>query len=202
MKHKVKRLKDLAVALKELEPHIRDGRSIRTRREFKSIRQRPRELLGNRLLAAVACATRGEETVHIYEDPFPHGDGMLVDAVTDEKMFTEHVYARAEDGHDAEALVMKAFEHKAKEGELYARGRTLIIYSDAPGDIVVARLAAAIKGKHHFKSVWLLRPDAPSFADGKFVYTVADLGGDVEKPPYFLVALSDDFTTWEIGQLQ
>lgn len=162
--------------------------------EFKSIRQRPRELLGNCLPPS---PTRGEETVHIYEDPFPHGDGMLVDAVTDEKMFTEHVYARAEDAHDAEALVMKAFEHKTKEGEPYARGRTLIIYSDPPGDFVVARLAAAIKGKRL----------ATAAGCAVVRRRQARLHGCRPRRRCGEAAIlsrcaADDFTTWDVGQLQ
>src|SRR5690349_11295758 len=107
MKYTVKKLKNLAVALKELEPHIRDGRKSKSHPEFTSIQQRPRELLGNWLMCAVANAGRPEETVGICSDPF-EGDGMLIDEPTNEKMFIEQVYARAEDGSDAEALITKA----------------------------------------------------------------------------------------------
>jgi hypothetical protein len=201
MKYHVKRLKSLAVALKELEPHIRDGRKIKSHPEFNSIKQRPRELLGNWLMCAVANAERPAETVHIYSDPFD-GDGMLVDSATDEKMFIEQVYARAEDGDDPEALITKAFSLKAGRGEEYAAGRTLVILSEAGGPYFPNRLARQFKGKHHFKGVWLLGLDAAAIADGRYAYTCADISGDTEPAPVWRVALADDFSSRTVARLQ
>lgn len=201
MKYNVKRLKSLAVALKELEPHIRDGRNIKSYPEFRSIKQRPRELLGNWLICAVANAERGAETIHIYSDPFD-GDGMLVDSATDEKLFIEQVYARAEDGEDAEALITKAFSLKASKGEEYAAGRTLVILSEAKGAYFPNRLARQFKGRHHFEGVWLLGLDAAAATEGRYAYTIADIGGEIEPAPVWLVTLSDDFTSWTVEGLQ
>lgn len=201
MKYKVKRLKSLAVALKELEPHIRDGRKIKSHPEFKSIKQRPRELLGNWLMCAVANAERGAETIHIYSDPFD-GDGMLVNSATDEKMFIEQVYARAEDGADAEALITKAFFLKAGKGEEYAAGRTLVILSDASGSYFPNRLARQFKGKHHFMGVWLLGLDAAAIAERRYTYTIADISGETELAPVWRVTLADDFSTWAVDRMQ
>ena len=202
MKYRVKRLKSLAVALKELEPYIRDGRKIKSHPEFKSIKQRPRELLGNWLLCAVANADRGVETVHIYEDPFGNGDGMLVDQTTGEKMFIEQVYARAEEGKDAEALITRAFSLKAGKGEEYAAGRTLVILSEAGGAYFPNRLARQLKGKHHFKGVWLLGLDAAAIAEGRYAYTVADISGDTDPAPVWRVTLADDFSEWTVERIQ
>ena len=103
--------------------------------------------------------------MHIYEDPF-NGDGMLVDETTDEKMFSEHVFARAEAAESAEALVTKAFELKAGKGKEHARGRTLIILSEAGGQVFPTKLARQIEGKHHFKGVWLLGLEAAAITEG------------------------------------
>jgi hypothetical protein len=201
MKYSLKRLKSLAIALKELEPHIRDGRKIKSHPEFKSIKQRPRELLGNWLLCAVANAERGVEIVHIYADPFENGDGMLVDSATDEKMFVEQVYARAEDGEDAEALITKAFALKAGKGEEYAAGRTLVILSEASGPHFPNRLARQFAGKHYFKGVWLLGLDAAAIAAGRYAYTVADISGE-QPAPVWRIALAEDFSAWTVERIQ
>lgn len=201
MKYTVKKLKSLAVALKELEPHIRDGRKIKNHPEFKSIKQRPRELLGNWLMCAVANAERGEETVHIYSDPFD-GDGMLIDDATDEKMFIEQVYARAEDGENAEALITKAFTLKAEKIEHYAAGRTLVILSEAGGPYFPNRLARQFKDKHHFKGIWLLGLNAAAIAEERYAYAVADISGDTEPAPLWQITISEDFSSWMVTRLQ
>lgn len=201
MKHNVKSLKSIAVALKELEPYIRDGSKIKTHPEFKSIKQRPRELLGNCLLCAVANAERVAETVQIYSDPFD-GDGLLVDSATDEKMFVEQVYARAEDGKDAETLIAKAFSLKASKGKQYAAGRTLVILSEAGGPYFPNRLAHQFRGKHHFRGVWLLGLDAAAIAQGQYSYTVADISGETEPAPVWCVTLRGDFTSWTVARVQ
>ena len=120
MKYVVKRLKNLTVALKELKPHVRHGRSLQVHREFKSIKQRPRELLANWLLCAVGCSERGKETLVLSEDPLG-GDGLITDTETCEHLFTEHVYVPPQKGSDFGDLVIKALEHKVKKGDPYAR---------------------------------------------------------------------------------
>jgi hypothetical protein len=127
---------------------------------------------------------------------------MLVDNATDEKMFIEQVYARAEDGNDAEALINNAFCIKAERGKEYAAGRTLVIFSEAGGTYLPQRLARQFKGKHHFMGVWLLGLDAAAIAEGRYAYTVADISGDTDPAPIWRIALADDFSSWTVARLQ
>ena len=78
MKHPVRRFKSLTVALKELEPFIRDGKHLETGKPFKRFGGlRSRELLANWLLCAVFnfdCAA--PERLTFTTDPLG-GDGIL-----------------------------------------------------------------------------------------------------------------------------
>jgi hypothetical protein len=201
MKYAVKHLKNLAVALKELEPHIRHGRSLQVHPEFRSIRQRPRELLANWLLCAVGCASRGRETLVISQDPLG-GDGLITDRETGEQMFTEHVYIPPHAGTDFGELTVKALEHKVKKGDAYAAGLTLIILSEATGLWHPNRLARQIAGTHKFKGVWVVHLDARAIAEGRYAYLVAELDVSAGDAPVSRVAIAEDFGSWSVDRVQ
>jgi hypothetical protein len=201
MKYPVKQLKNLAAGLKELEPHICHGRSLQVHPEFKSIKQRPRELLANWLLCAVGCAERGKETLVISEDPLG-GDGLIIDRETGDQMFTEHVYVRPAPDADFGALAIEALGHKVRKGDVYARGRTLVILSEASGMWFPNRVARQIAGTHGFKEVWAIHLDAVSIAEGRYAYFVAELDISAANAPVWRVSLAEDFATWAVSRLQ
>lgn len=201
MKYQVKQLKNLTIALKELEPHVRHGRSLQVHPEFKSIKQRPRELLANWLLCAVGCDARGKEALVIAEDPLG-GDGLIIDKETDEKMFTEHVYVPPQAETDLGARVIEALEHKVKKGEEYAKGRTLIIFSDATGVWYPNRVARQIAGTHKFEGVWMIALDAAAVAEGQYAYNVTELDVDGGDAPISRVTIADDFSSWTVERMQ
>lgn len=201
MRYSVKKLKNLTIALAELEPHIRDGRSLQVHREFKSFKQRPRELLANWLVCAVLCDGRGEEALAIADDPFG-GDGLIVDRKTEEKMFTEHVYIPTSDEVHIGASVVKAVEHKAKKGKEYAKGRTLVIFSDAIGRWIPNHVAREIVGRHQFDGVWFVTLDAPASAIGRYAYNVAELDVSIGDAPVCRVLIAEDFGSWTVERVQ
>lgn len=201
MKYRIKQLKNQAVALKELEPHIRHGRSLQVHPEFKSIKQRPRELLANGLLCAVGCAERGKETLAVAEDPLG-GDGLIIDRETGEQMFTEHVYVPQRGEGDVGELVVRALEHKVKKGDAYAEGRTLVILSDAIGKWYPNRVARQIAGTHKFNGVWVMHLDAASVAQGRYSYMVAELDVSEGDAPVSQVTISKDFESWVVERVQ
>lgn len=201
MKYKIKQLRNLSVALKELEPHVRHGRSLQVSPEFKSIKQRPRELLANWLLCAVGCAERGKETLVVAQDPLG-GDGLIIDRETDEQMLTEHVYVPRRDQADVGELVVKALEHKVKKGDAYADGRTLVILSDAVGEWYPNRVARKIVDRHRFNGVWVMHLDAASVAEGRYIYMVAELDVSEGDAPVSQVIIAADFGSWVVERVQ
>ena len=90
VKYAVKKPKSLAVALKELEPFVRNGKHLRTGKPFKKFGDmRSREMLANWLLCAAVSAIDNRELTFT-SDPVG-GDGIICDPATGETWPTEHV---------------------------------------------------------------------------------------------------------------
>ena len=137
MKYKVKRFKDLKLALKELEPFIRNGEHLQTGKPFKRFHGlRSRELLANWLLCVVGNYTRQADRLTFTSDPLG-GDGIIYDSVAEKTWPTEHVLVpTARDGEveDVEALILKAIGIKqSKGGAPYGSGKTLVVFLNSSG---------------------------------------------------------------------
>jgi hypothetical protein len=134
MKHPGTQFKSLAVALKELEPFVRQGEHLQTGRPFDKFGgMRSREILANWLVCvATNAATEGELT--FCSDP-TGGDGIICDVKTGETWPTEHVMVprlRPGEAGDAETLILNAINLKReKGGAAYAEGKTLIVFLEA-----------------------------------------------------------------------
>ena len=138
MKYAVKRFKSLALALKELEPSIRNGQHLQTGKPFEKFgRMRSREILANWLLCAAINATENRKLT-FSSDPVG-GDGVICDGATGETWPTEHVMVprlRPGETGDAATLVLKAIEQKRnKGGAAYAAGKTLIVFLEADAGV-------------------------------------------------------------------
>jgi hypothetical protein len=90
MKYPVTLFKSLAVALKEIEPFIRNGEHLLTGRPFKKFgRMLSREALANWLVCVAINAADGSE-LDFCSDPLG-GDGIIRNVATGETWPTEHV---------------------------------------------------------------------------------------------------------------
>src|ERR1700730_16995399 len=91
MKLKVTKFKSPEVALKELEPFIRDGRHLYTGRPFERFGDlRSRELTANWMICAVLNAGRPTNRFTFTCDP-QGGDGIIYDREEEIGWPTEHV---------------------------------------------------------------------------------------------------------------
>lgn len=91
MNYRVSRFKNLAVALRELEPFIRHGAHLQNGRPFKQLDgMRSREALANWLLCAASNFAHGSERMSFTSDP-TGGDGLIHDSQTQLTWKTEHV---------------------------------------------------------------------------------------------------------------
>jgi hypothetical protein len=89
--HRIKRFKSMAIALKEMEPYIRNGQHLQTGKPFKNFSDmRSREVLANWLICAVQNAEHGTERFTFTSDPVG-GDGVFCDTETGETWPSEHV---------------------------------------------------------------------------------------------------------------
>jgi hypothetical protein len=198
MRVAVRQFKSLAIGLKELEPFVKDGRHLRSGPPFKSIGLRSREAFANWLLCAVGNYESGTERLMFSSDPLG-GDGIITDKETGANMLTEHVYVPSPMGKNVgavEALIVKAVEHKRKKGMAYARGKTLIVLSDAVGRWSPNRAARRVGGAHQFEAVWVLHLERT--VNGRYAYCVTHLDLTDGDAPVWKVEIAADFNRWVV----
>ena len=205
MKHPVKKFKSLEVALKELEPFIRNGAHLQTGKPFKKLGDmRSREVLANWLICVVNNAEAGRERLTFTSDP-TGGDGIIYELDTEYTWQTEHVMVpRAPEGAkpDIQALIFDAVKLKQeKGGAAYASGKTLVVFVEAGGEVewFPNRVAKALP-KNDFSDVWVV--GLQRVEDGAYVYGVTQLDVSGGNAPAWTVGVSPDFTAWDVKRLQ
>jgi hypothetical protein len=202
MKYPVRRFKSLAIALKELEPFIRNGQHLQTGKPFEKFGDmRSREILANWLLCVAINSTDNRELT-FSSDP-AGGDGIICDSATGETWSTEHVMVprlRPGETGDAEALILKAIEHKrSKGGAAYAAGKTLIVFLEAGAGIWFPnKVTRQLPQLAAFRS----RLGLQAVADGEYVYKVTCLDISEGNAPAVLVHVGKDFDTWTVKRVQ
>jgi hypothetical protein len=204
MKYETTRFKSLAVALKELEPFVRNGLHLQTGKPFKKLGDmRSREVLANWLVCAAANAvTEGELT--FTSDPLG-GDGIILDVKTGDTWPTEHVMVprlRPGETADAETLILDKINQKRAKGDVaYAAGKTLIVFLEAGAGVWHPdKVAKRLPDPLLFATVWVV--GLQGFEDGEYIYAVTNLDLSNGKVPALLVRVSSDFSSWQVTQLQ
>jgi hypothetical protein len=205
MKYPITRFKNLKVALKELEPFIRNGQHLQTGRPFNRLGgMLSREVLANWLLCAAANSETEAEQMTFTSDPVG-GDGIIHDTKTDETWQTEHVLvpmARGEEAMNVEASILAAIEDKQKKGgAAYARGKTLVVFVNAGGGAWHPnKVAKQIPATLDFAAVWAV--GLQGVEDGEYVYGVTNLhveGGDA---PTWTIRITKEFDDWKTRRIQ
>jgi hypothetical protein len=204
MKFPVKRFKSLEIALKELEPFVRNGEHLQTGRPFKKFGgMLSREALANWLLC-VSVNSFGGAQLTFSSDPIG-GDGIICDDSTGETWPTEHVMVpkpRTGEPGAAEALILDAIEQKRdKGGEAYAAGKTLVVFANAgTGTWLPNSVAKRLPQPLHFGAVWVV--SLQGVETGEYVYAVTHLDVSEGDAPTFRVRIRKDFDAWEVTRSQ
>lgn len=204
MRHPVRWFNSAKVALKELEPFVRNGRHLQTGKPFRSMEgMRSREALANWLLCAVLNVGTQTERFYFSSDP-TGGDGLIVDDQTGDAKPTEHVLvlrARDDETDHAETLILRQIGLKHTKGEAYASGKVLVVFLNAQGGAWHPnRVAKALPEQLYFLEVWVvgLQRAGP---DG-YVYGVTLLSLDEGLAPTWLLRIKGDFSEWQVQQVQ
>jgi hypothetical protein len=202
MKYPATRFKNLKVALKEIEPMVRDPRHLQTGKPLEKFGDmRPREMLANWLLCATFEAIEKRELM-FYSDPIG-GDGIIRDEATGDTWQTEHVYvSQHSTGPDAKALILDAINHKQANGAAYCRGKTLVVFLDTPavGRWFPNKVAKALPSPLLFAAVWVI--GFSTVQDGSYIYNLTLLDVTDENAPAFLLRIAPDFDAWQVEQVQ
>lgn len=204
MKYPVKRFKSLAIALKELEPFIRDGEHLQTGKPLKKFGGlRSREILANWLLC-VAINSEACGKLTFSSDPLG-GDGIILDCATSESWPTEHVLVpKLLPGQtcDLEDLIKEAIKKKCdKGGVAYAGGKTLVVFLNVQGQTWFPnRVARDLPQPLHFPAIWVV--GFRGLESGDYVYHVVNLNMDEGASPVFRVRIESDFENWVVSRIQ
>lgn len=198
----IQQIKDLKIVLKDFEGMIKDPRFLRVGREIENFRLRPREVLANWLLCVVGNFQNGNDQLTFAEDP-TGGDGVILNKRSEEFMLTEHVFIpepKTGDTKTVEDYMVMALEHKIKKGENYARGKHLIIFSEAIGRWYPNRVAKRIVGTHSFASVWAVA--LQNGDENGYYYSVAQLVIDNANAPSWRVEIPFNFNDYHVIRVQ
>lgn len=205
MQYPIKRFKSLQIALKELEPFIRNPKHLYTGKPFSSFGGlRSRELLANWLLCVAVNSIFPPDRLTFTSDPL-EGDGVICDNVTGKTRQTEHVFVPSVHGSETsavEVLVLKAIKKKhSKGGAAYASGKTLVVFLDAGGGTWNPNsVATQLPEPLHFEAVWVVGLQAVETGD--YVYAVTRLDLRLGNTPIWRVRIGRDFDKWAVDPIQ
>jgi hypothetical protein len=204
MRYQTTRFKDMAVALRELEPFIRDGKHLETGKPFEKFGDlRSRELLANWLICAAINSEDAGERMEFHTDPVG-GDGIIVDTRSGETWPTEHVLIpmpRAGGVSDIEALIAQAVEAKQKKGgAAYASGKTLVAFRNSGGGEWKPNRAARKLPADDFGAVWVV--GLYGVEDVAYTYAVSNLHFDNGPAPAWTIHIAKDFVSWQVTRVQ
>jgi hypothetical protein len=207
MKYAVRRFKSLAIALKEIEPHVRNGEHLQTGKPFKNFgKMRSREVLANVLICAVGIFQSEPDrfTFAATDDPIG-GDGVIEDHGTGETFPTEHVMVPDLKGgapEDIQALIVEQIELKQGKGQsAYAGGKTLVVFVKAVGGPWYPnRVAKSLLTPLGFSAVWVV--GLHGVGDGAYSYNVMQLDAQTGTADVWRVRIAPDFSGWEVEHIQ
>ena len=195
----------MAVALKTLEPYVRNATHLQTGRPFQNFGEmRSREALANWLLCVTVNAADQRQLSFTTTNDLIGGDGNIQDEKSGEIFPTEHVLVPNQQiGNDTQSLVLQAIDDKrTKGGAAYASGKTLVVFVNAGGgEWFPNRVARALPNPLHFEAVWVISLQKVE-ADGAYTYGVTHLDLSEGDAPTFIVRIAKDFDAWEVTRLQ
>jgi hypothetical protein len=195
----VRKFKSMEVALKTLEPYIRNATHLQSGRPFQNFGDmRSREAVANWLLCATVNAIEPHRQLSFTTtDDLIRGDGIIHDENSDKLFPTEHVMVSSQQAGDGQALILKAINDKRNKGaSAYASGMTLVVFVNAnTGEWFPNRVAHALPDPLYFETVWVVSLQEVE-ADGTYVYGVAHLDVSQGDAPAFHVRISKDFDAW------
>lgn len=194
-------IKDFKIALKDLEPLVKDPRFLWRGRDLSNFSLRPREIWANWLVCVVLRKLYGDDITFMDDNK---GDGFLVDKKRGIIIPTEHVCAldipEVKDLPKGEKRVIDAINSKIFRGAEYAQGKLLIVFFDGAGIFFRNKIREAIYGRHNFEAVFcvgLLESREDSYS-----YTVTEFRDSfVDKSITHKVTINKDFNNWEINQI-
>ena len=204
MRIEAKRLRGQMVALKELEPFVRDGAHIVSGRPFKRFDgMRSREVLANWLICAALNFDNDADRFEFYSDP-TGGDGLIRDKLSEDVWATEHVIALRRSAKDCDCIeqkILAVIEKKVfKGGEQYARGKILVVFVEGEGEWNPERIRRALPEPLHFTQVWLV--GLLMFETNEYQYGVSCIDLTLDHAVVWTLRIRESFDEWVVNKIQ
>ena len=150
-----KLVKDLRIALKDLERLVTNPQFLWNGREFTNFSLRPREAWANWLVCVVLRKMHGRDITFMEDDA---GDGFIVDKELGLAFQTEHVSAlnipKGKKLPTGEQRVIDAINLKITRGHDYAREKILVVFFDGAGQFLRSKIRESIFGRHNFEAIF------------------------------------------------
>lgn len=207
----MRKMREETLSVKSLEeylfgvirPIIRDPKLLRTGRQFKNIKLRPREILGAFLVCVVARYISNQEWTLARDTE--QGDGIIYRKGSDEGYFLEqvYVYPRAQTALGTKQIsneIKLQLHKKFKKGKEYAKNRNLVIFLDVNGKIDHQDFKKYLeKVSDYFDSYWLFARNSEDIEN--FKYIVFLLKAPKDEQAAYQVTLNADFRGWAVNRL-
>lgn len=196
-----KLVKDLKIALKDLERLVKNPQFLWNGRKFTNFSLRPREAWANWLVCVVLRKMHKRDITFMEDDA---GDGFIVDRELGLAFQTEHVSAlnvpKGKKLPSGERRVIDAINLKIARGQDYAREKLLVVFFDGAGQFIRSNIRENIFGRHNFEAVFCVGlldsgPDGYSYSVTEF----RDSFGD--QSITHKVGIDADFSDWKIEQI-
>ncbi|MDD3007076.1 MAG: hypothetical protein PHX30_05885 [Candidatus Pacebacteria bacterium] len=191
-------IKDFRIALKDLEPMVKELKYLHNGRDISNFSLRPREAWANWLLCVVFRELHDDD-ITFAEDK--EGDGIIIDKLTGQQIRTEHVSAldipKGKKLPKGEQRVIDAINLKIRKGAEYAKDKFLVVFFDGAGLFYRNKIREAVRGKHNFIAIYCI--GLLDSEEDVYTYAITELS-DTHSIT-FRIEINEDFTDWQIKQL-
>ena len=199
---KVKIIKDLRLALKDLKLFVENPKNLWNGRKIKNFNLLPREAWANWLI----CATlRKMYKADITFADDNKGDGFILDRSRKLSFPTEHVSAldipKGKTLPRGEQRVIDAINLKISKGSEYAWNKILVVFFDGAGEYFRSKIRESIFGKHNFEAVFCVGL-LNSGKEGYSYYVTEFKDSFGNRSITHRVEINRDFTDWKISQIK
>lgn len=189
---------------KQIQPILKNPRSLRVGKQFTNIKLRPREILGS-FVVCIVIRFISKQVWTFARDPMG-GDGVILcmdPSRMFEGVFLEQVYVpRINEKAPAtikEITTRIALEIKKKhnKGKPYSVNRHLVIFLDIEGSLDYQKVKKIVdRIKNGFDSYWLFAPGHKPYS-----YLVFLLKASRDQPAAYSLEIKKDFKGWETKRL-
>lgn len=197
----IKQIANLNIAIKDLEPYVKNPKFITQGIRLTNFNMLVREAWANILLCIVLREITGHEYTFQEEE---NGDGIIFNKTNSTGFRVEHVcamdYPAGRKLPQGDARIIWAIDHKIKRGPEYAKGKSLVVFFDGAGMFIRKNIRESIYQRHGFKVVFII--GLLQVVDSKYSYLVTEFRDSYgEKSRSHRVDIDENFNNWTITKI-